>query len=264
MMHVPAGPFWMGCHEGFDTDEFSGSCAKSELPYREVTVSAFWIDRTEVTKGAYRECLNAGICVPPPKWDVEWNRGVDGMSNFVPALAEMPAASVTWSQANTYCAWQGKRLPTEAEWEKAARGTDGRKYPWGMDEPTCEHANFKPWDIAGNKPGPECPYREEYRTLTPVAMFCMRGASVYGLCDMAGNVAEWAADGYDSAGYAALPTVDPLREPTGESVARRGAGWGAWSLSAVGYSLATSRHKGGGKDDEGETRETGFRCALDG
>ena len=110
------------------------------------------------------------------------------------------------------------------------------------------------------KPGHECPYRAESRTLTPVGMYCTRGASVYGVCDMAGNVAEWAADGYLSSGYADLPAIDPLREPTGKSVARRGAGWGAWSLSAVGYSLATSRHKGGGKDDAAETLEIGFRC----
>ncbi|WP_170135823.1 formylglycine-generating enzyme family protein [Nannocystis exedens] len=262
MMRVPAGPFWMGCREGVDTDEITGPCDKSELPYRQVTVGEFWIDRTEVSKAAYRKCLEAGACAAPPRWDEEWHKEGDGV--FIPGLEEMPAASVTWLQAKTYCEWAGKRLPTEAEWEKAARGTDGRKYPWGMTEPTCSHANFKPWDIEGMKPGPDCHYREEYRTLTPVGMFCEWGASVYGVCEMVGSVAEWAGDGYQSSGYEGLPAENPFREPLEGYVARRSAGWGAFSLSPIGYSLRVSRHKGGEIDDLGETLETGFRCARSG
>lgn len=262
MMHVPSGVFWMGCREGVDTDELTGPCRASELPYRQVTVRSFWIDQTEVTKGAYRQCMDAGVCVAPPRWDAEWYK--EGEDIFVPGLDEMPAASVTWIQAKTYCEWMGKRLPTEAEWEKSARGTDGRKYPWGMEEPTCEHANFRPYDFMAMLPGPACPYRETYATLTPVGMFCVRGASPYGVCDMAGNVAEWAADGYGKDGYADLPTEDPFREPTGTSFARRASSWASYGLSPAGYTLRTSRHKGGGMDDAGETLETGFRCAAPG
>jgi formylglycine-generating enzyme required for sulfatase activity len=264
MMHVPAGPFWMGCREGVDADELTGPCPTSELPYREVNVSAFWIDKTEVTKGAYRTCMEAGVCAPPPRWDAEWYQGEKDNGYFVPGLDEMPAASVTWIQAKTYCEWVGKRLPTEAEWEKAARGVDGRKYPWGMAEPTCEHANFQPTDYDTKTPGPECPYREKYQTLTPVGMFCAKGASVYGLCDMAGNVAEWAADGYDNNGYGDLSPRDPFREPDGTSFARRNGGWGVFSLSPIGYSLRTSRRKGGGEDDAAEALDSGFRCATSG
>lgn len=260
-MRVPAGPFWMGCREGIDTDEISGPCIKSQLPYREVTIDAFWIDRTEVTKGAYRKCMDAGVCAAPPRWDTEWYQG-DGV--FIPGSDDMPAASVTWLQAKTYCEWLGKRLPTEAEWEKAARGTDGRKYPWGMEEPTCERANFTPWDIAGMKPGAPCPYREMYRNLTPVGMFCRRGASVYGVCEMVGSVAEWAADGYDFNGYEGLPSDNPFREPTGDIVTRRSAGWGAFTLSPGGYSLRTSQRQGGGVNDLSETLDQGFRCASSG
>lgn len=260
MVRVPAGPFWMGCREGVDTDASSGPCPKTQLPYRQVTLDAFWIDRLEVTKGSYRLCIAAGVCAAPPRWDAEWYK--DG--TFVPGQDDMPVASVTWTQANTYCAWLGKRLPSDAEWEKAARGTDGRKYPWGSTEPTCEHANFRPWDIAGVKPGEACPYRAMFETLTPVGMFCRRGASPYGACDMSGNVLEWAADGYDFAGYEGLPAEDPLREPTEGPVSRRGSGWGAWTLSQGGYSLRTSQRQGGGRDDLNETLETGFRCARSG
>lgn len=262
MMHVPAGPFWMGCREGIDTDARTGPCPATQLPYREVTVSSYWIDRTEVTKGAYRECMDAGACTAPPRWDAEWYMGEEGSGVFVPGSDDMPVASVTWTQAREYCAWNGKRLPTDAEWEKAARGVDGRKYPWGMDEPTCERANFRPWDIAGEQPGPECPYRATYQMMTPVGMFCGPGASVYGLCDMAGNVLEWVADGYDLAGYEGLPAEDPVRTPNGGRVVRRGAGWGAFTLSPGGYSLRASMRQGGGTDDPMETLETGFRCAA--
>lgn len=268
MVRVPAGPFWMGCREGVDTDAHSDPCPAVQLPYREVTVDAFWIDRTEVTKGAFRACMEAGVCAAPPLWDEEWYQG-DG--EFKPGREDMPAASVTWSLARTYCAWVGKRLPSDAEWEKAARGTDGRKYPWGMEEPTCEHANFMPWDIEGVKPGPACPYRDEFPNLTPVTLFCGRGASPYGACEMAGSVAEWAADGYESGvGYGDLPAVNPLREPNGKRASRRGSGWGGWSLGAGGYSLRTSQRWGGGTDTNenspggSETLEQGFRCARSG
>ncbi len=260
MMRVPSGMFWMGCREGIDTDELTGPCPPSELPYRQVTLNAFWIDQTEVTKGAYRKCMDAGSCAAPPRWDAEWFK--EGEDIPVPGLDEMPAASITWIQSKTYCEWIGKRLPTEAEWEKAARGIDGRKYPWGMDEPTCEHANFRPWDFVAMTPGPGCPYRKTYGNITPVGMFCTRGASVYGLCDMAGNVAEWAADGYDKAGYIDLPDQNPFREPNGTSFARRASSWASYGLSAAGYTLRASRHKGGGMNDAAETTETGFRCAA--
>ncbi|MCY0994046.1 SUMF1/EgtB/PvdO family nonheme iron enzyme [Nannocystis sp. ILAH1] len=263
MMHIPAGPFWMGCRDGFDTDELTGPCADSELPSREVIVSAFWIDKHEVTKGAYRQCIEAGSCEPTPHWDAEWYQGEEGSGYFVPGLDDMPAASATWSQASTYCAWLGKRLPTEAEWEKAARGTDGRKYPWGMQEPTCDHANYKPWDINTMTPGPECWYREMYQTLTPVGMFCALGVSPYGLCDTSGNTSEWVADGYESQGlgYEGLPALDPVREPTGNLVVRRGSNWGSWDFASGGYTLRACRRLGAPKNSVNATLEAGFRCA---
>lgn len=260
MMRVPTGAFWMGCREGFDTDSISAPCTQSQLPYRQVTIDTYWIDRLEVTKGAFRLCIDAGVCAAPPQWDTEWYK--EGA--FVPGQDDMPAASVTWLQAKTYCEWLGKRLPTDAEWEKAARGTEGRKYPWGAAEPTCAHANFRPWDLASMKPGEPCPYRASYETLTPVGMFCKLGASPYGVCDMSGNVLEWAADGFSSNGYEGLPAENPLREPMQGPVSRRGSGWGSFGLSPGGYSLRASQRQGGGLDDLNETLETGLRCARSG
>ncbi|MCB9701180.1 MAG: SUMF1/EgtB/PvdO family nonheme iron enzyme [Myxococcales bacterium] len=258
MMHVPAGPFLMGCREGVDTDATTGPCTAAELPLREVTLGGFWIDRTEVTKGAYRECIEAGACTPPPRWDAEWYRG-DGV--FAPAADDMPAASVQWTQAAAFCAWAGKRLPTEAEWEKAARGVDGRRYPWGAAAPTCAHANFEPWDPVASAPAP-CPYRETYGSLTPVGMFCSVGASVYGLCDVAGNVSEWTADGFDRRGYGDLPETDP-RRAAGDRVVRRGASWTSFTISPIGYSLRLSRRLSGGQATPSQTLEVGLRCARD-
>jgi serine/threonine-protein kinase len=158
MVAVPGGPFMMGCNAAADS-----SCNPDENPYRRVGVAAFSIDKTEVTQAAYVACAAAGAC---------------------PALGGLPADQVpvhdvTWTAASAYCAWAGKRLPTEAEWEKAARGIDGRVYPWGNQAPTCGQANF------GTCAG----------MLLPVGGRGA-GASPYGALDMAGNVAEWVADHY--------------------------------------------------------------------
>lgn len=106
-----------------------------------------------------------------------------------------------------------------------------------------------------------CQYREAFETHTPVGLFCKRGASPYGLCDMSGNVLEWVADGYSFDGYEGLPADNPFREPGQGPVVRRGSGWGSWSFGHAGYHLRASQRQGGGLDDPAETLETGFRCA---
>ena len=121
---VPGGAFTMGCNAAVDQN-----CEGDENPMRSVTLTAFEIDQTEVTQGRYAACVAAGKCAPP---SCAWN--CDESAS--------PAVCVTWDQAKAYCAWAGRRLPTEAEWELAARGTDGRKYPWGNDEPDCGRANM--------------------------------------------------------------------------------------------------------------------------
>jgi len=194
-LDVAAGPFTMGCGAS-DTDcGPSSSPYNDEKPAHQVTLSAFKLDRTEVTQAAYKTCVDAAKCSPPAcGWD--------------PAnKAQHPVVCVDWNQAKAFCEWAGKRLPSEAEWEKAARGTDGRRYPWGGDAPTCDHANFG-----------ECG-----GTTKAVGTHAL-GASPFGMQDMAGNVWEWTADWYGPNNYPAAPVTDPRGPATGTvRVVRGGA-----------------------------------------
>jgi formylglycine-generating enzyme required for sulfatase activity len=256
MVFVPAGPFWMGCREGFDADEVTGPCPDDELPYRQVTLNAYWIDRTEVRKADYRRCIEAGVCSEPSKWDLEHWQGTPVDGQVVAGPDDFPAASLSWTQAKTFCEWTGKRLPTEAEWEKAARGTDGRKYPWGNDEPRCGHGNFgTDYDA--------CDYNQQYYWLTPVGML-PGGMSPYGALDMAGNVKEWTADGFDEGvGYHDLPTENPTGVESEIGRAFRGGGYQSPALALGGYVLRTSIRGAGRLTWTNLTLEYGVRCAAD-
>ncbi|MCF8719753.1 formylglycine-generating enzyme family protein [Nitrospina gracilis] len=176
MVHVPAGPFTMGSSEEdiqwAAKTFFSESLEyyRDETPAYTVQMAAFEIDQHEVTNAEYRKYLEA-TNRPAPKY----------LDNEKFNAPNQPVAGVTWQEANDYCAWTGKRLPTEAEWEKAARGVDGRFYPWGND-PDPTRANAR-----GMKDG--------HRYPAPVGTF-PKGASPYGALDMAGNVWEWTADWY--------------------------------------------------------------------
>jgi formylglycine-generating enzyme required for sulfatase activity len=162
---IPGGPFTQGSTRG----------EEDERPARKVTLKAFAIDRTEVTRGDYAACVDAGRCKPS-------GDKTDGQ-------AKLPVTGVDWTDGQAYCKFAGGRLPTEAEWEKAARGTDGREYPWG-NELDCTRANWGNFEgegpCAGKNPG------------HPVAVGQYpSGASPYGVLDMGGNVWEWVADKYD-------------------------------------------------------------------
>ena len=166
---VPAGPSKQGSTKG-DEDE---------RPERTVVVKAFAIDRTEVTRARYGACVAARRCKPVPP-------AAAGAADDDP---ELPVTGVSWADAQAYCRFAGGRLPTEIEWEKAARGADGREYPWG-DDLDCARANWGNFDgegpCAGKNPGH--PVRVgSYPT----------GASAYGVLDLGGNVWEWVADKYD-------------------------------------------------------------------
>ena len=170
---VPAGMFWMGCNERVDTE-----CYDNEKPGRKVSVAAFEIDRTEVTVAAYRKCVTAGACSSAePSTD---GRGTVQGCNWNSGRENHPVNCVDWSQASAYCKWAGGRLPTEAEWEKAARGTDGRKYPWGNTDVRKSRAYG---NVHLNASG-------DLRETMPVGSY-PAGASPYGALDMIGNVTEW-------------------------------------------------------------------------
>ncbi len=222
MVVVPAGVFTMGSNE-----------VEDEQPIHEVTLDTFYIDKFEVTTAHYRRFLEATKWPHPRHWD-EVDAAKDG---------DRPVIGVSWSSAEAYCRWAGKRLPTEAEWEKAARGTDQRLYPWGNDDPTDVHGNFGKLRWKG------------YETLSPVGSY-PAGHSPYGALDMAGNVWEWVNDWYDPTYYARSPAKNPTGPDHGES---RGVRGGAWNYDGL-LARAADRNR----DDPTTQIDTfGFRCAAD-
>ncbi len=191
MVFVPEGPFTMGTDSG----------RANEAPAHRVSLSAYFIDRTPVTNAQYRACVEAGACQPPTNLASHTRPEYYGN----PAFDDYPVLYVDWSRARDYCAWAGKRLPTEAEWEKAARGQDGRLWPWG-DEPDPSRANIR---------------EEGVGDTTAVGRY-PTGASPYGALDMAGQVWEWVADRYDPDYYVQSPAIDPPGPSAGVRYVLRG------------------------------------------
>jgi formylglycine-generating enzyme required for sulfatase activity len=184
MVDVPAGDFMMGCNAAIDE-----ACEPSERPFHKVTLSGFRIDRHEVTMADYSACVSFCVCSLPEE-------------SFDPiGLPDNPVVGVSLDQAGTYCTWLGRRLPTEAEWEKAARGTDGRIYPWGNAPPTCDRAAYL-----------ACAWDGKSGVTFPVGTFSPKGDSPWGAQDMAGNVWEWVSDWY--APYDGDASVDPEGPPS--------------------------------------------------
>ena len=167
MVYVPEGEFTMGSTDS-DADD-------DESPVREVRLDAYWIDKYEVSNGQYQKCVNAGKCTKPRSTDSSTRSSYYGNTEY----DDFPVIYVSWHQAKAYCEWAGGSLPTEAQWEKAARGKNGRKYPWGDESPNSNLVNYG--EIKGDT--------------TAVGSY-PRGASPYGAMDMAGNVWEWVEDWY--------------------------------------------------------------------
>jgi formylglycine-generating enzyme required for sulfatase activity len=205
MRLVPAGEFTMGSENGDDT----------ERPVHTVYLDAYYIDKYEVTNALYQACVSAGVCDPPHYTGSKTRSSYYGHYYGNSQYADYPVINVDWNQANTYCEWRGARLPTEAEWEKAARGADGRTYPWGNNAPTCSLANFAP-NLASRKP---CVGDTRAVGSYPA------GASPYGIYDLAGNVWEWVADWYDENYYAVSPSRNPLGPSSGLYRVFRGGSW---------------------------------------
>jgi eukaryotic-like serine/threonine-protein kinase len=216
---VPAGSFTMGSATG----------QANEKPVHAVYVDDFWIMQSEVTNTQYARCVEAAVCQPPhnQRWDD-------------PRFSAYPVTDVDWDQAVAYATWVGGRLPTEAEWEKAARGADERTYPWGNAAPTPLLLN----------------YNLSEGDITPTGHY-PAGASFYGVLDMAGNVEEWVADWYTADYYTTAPAQNPPGPPTGDTRVLRGGSFTSIArdvrATARGYTLPNA-----------DAPTTGFRVVTTG
>jgi eukaryotic-like serine/threonine-protein kinase len=246
---VPAGEFLMGAA----TDD--ALARADEKPQHQVAVDAYWIDRTEVTNARFAQCLAAGAC-RPKVYDTETKTYVAYAVH--PDYQNYPALLYENDAAMAYCQWAGRRLPTEAEWEKAARGIDGRRYPWG-DQLDCSHATYAECTLNAqqlqlNPDGPRCGY--SYACATAAVDAYPAGASPYGALNLAGNVWEWVADWYAPDYYAHAPTRNPTGPARGEYRVRRGGGNKSWEQDL----RVTAR--AGNSVSHFFDGQIGFRCAL--
>jgi formylglycine-generating enzyme required for sulfatase activity len=239
---VPEGVFFMGCH--YEVDK---QCGANELPWPEMYAGAFEIDRLEVTVAQYRRCAGVGACsvagVNMPYFRGEEQGQTAKYCNWgKPGRDAFPMNCVDWSQATAYCAWMGMRLPTEPEWEKAARGTAGNRYPWGNT--SYGEVGLGVANICDERCKQEFPdakwaagYDDEFVDTAPVGSY-PAGASPYGALDMVGNVWEWTSS---------------------EFVGGRAVRGGSWSF-APWNGRASARLKGTPTDRDANL---GFRCARD-
>jgi formylglycine-generating enzyme required for sulfatase activity len=221
MIYVPAGEFQMGA-TGYPDAE----------PVHLVVLDGFWIDRTEVTNAQYAQCVAAGRCEPPSKGKSSTRDSYYGVS----AYDDYPVIYVSWYQARDYCVWARGRLSTEAEWEYAARGPEGRKYPWADGEPGCDVANYEgcvgDTTAAGSHPA---------------------GASWCGALDMAGNVWEWVGDWYGE--YPSDRQENPAGPTSGEYRVMRGGGWDhSWGYVHTAYRRSNT--------PDSRFSSLGFRCVV--
>ncbi|MEK6618430.1 MAG: formylglycine-generating enzyme family protein [Nitrospirota bacterium] len=243
MVRVPAGWFLMGSTKKADRNAYP-----PELPQRRVYLEAFDIDKYEVTAVQFLRFVLATD--RPPLLDWRYDGG-----NFQESMASHPVMHVSWHDADAYCQWAGKRLPTEAEWEKAARGEDGRVYPWGNQPAGLTRANFGRTGLSG--PVRDRPERLLlYPPIISVDKY-ENAVSPYGVHQMAGNVAEWVADWYDPHYYKTAPERNPKGPEQGTQRGFRGGGW----IDSTPSVRAAQRN---GADPSMKMNWLGFRCARDG
>jgi formylglycine-generating enzyme required for sulfatase activity len=192
MVVIPAGEFWMGAEDGL----------QDARPLHRVHLSSYWFDKYEVTNALYRQCVEGGGCTPPKD-----RQAFDDLQRV-----QHPVTNVTWNQARSFCEWQGKRLPTEAEWEKAARGTDGRRYPWGNDGENVK-SRVRNGNLRVGSNGTE-PVGRQTATVSP-----------YGVFDLIGSVSQWVKDWYAEDFYQASSARDPQGPLRGSFRVLRGGEW---------------------------------------
>ncbi|MEX5215592.1 MAG: formylglycine-generating enzyme family protein [Nitrospiraceae bacterium] len=242
MVRIPAGEFLMGSVRQVDRNAYP-----AEFPQRRVWLDAYDIDKYEVTALQYLKFVVATDRQPLLDWRY------DG-GNFQENMAHHPVMHVTWFDADAYCKWAGKRLPTEAEWEKAARGEDGRIFPWGNQMAGLTRANYGRTGLSG--PVRDRPERLLlYPPIISVEKY-ENSVSPYGLHQMAGNVAEWVADWYDREYYKSAPERNPKGPDSGTNRAFRGGGW----IDSTPTVRAAQRN---GSPPETKMNWLGFRCARD-
>lgn len=234
MILIPEGSFSMG------VTKWARDGGRDEYPSHEVDLPAYYIDKYEVTNGRYLEFIRqTGHRAPKHPRDASKDLWQGGL--MPESIAMLPVINVDWFDAKAYCAWAGKRLPTEAEWEKAGKGTDDRRFPWGNVEPTHKHLNFNQ------------KWRGE-RTLVPVGIY-EPGKSPYGLYDMAGNVWEWVADWYDAEYYQTSPRQNPQGPDQGTRKVLRSSGWQVETPQVRVFTRVAS-------DPYDRNHSTGFRCGM--
>ena len=224
LLYVPAGRFQMGSDSG----------SENERPSHTVYLDEFWIDESEVTVHMYSLCVKAKVCKEPG------NKSSALYANYYgsPDFENYPVIHVDWNMAKTYCEWAGRRLPTEAEWEKAARGEQSLTYPWGNEEPNPRLLNFD--DQKGD--------------VTAIGSY-PNGASPYGVLDMAGNAWEWVADWYRETYYANSPDANPLGPRSGQEHVLKG---GSWHDNSILVRASNRDHR----VPEDACVNCGFRCAV--
>jgi formylglycine-generating enzyme required for sulfatase activity len=242
MVKIPAGTFLMGSDKKVDRNAY-----QPEFPQRRVYLDAYEIDKYEVTTVQFLKFVLATDRKPLIDWQYEGG-------NFQETMANHPVMHVSWFDADAYCRWAGKRLPTSAEWEKAARGEDGRVYPWGNEPAGLSRANFGRTGLSG-------PVRDrpERLLLYPPIISVDKydnGVSPYGVFQLAGNVAEWTADWYDPHYYKTAPDRNPKGPEKGTQRAFRGGGW-------IDSTPSVRPAQRNGTDPNTKMNWLGFRCARD-
>ncbi|MBI5788463.1 MAG: formylglycine-generating enzyme family protein [Candidatus Schekmanbacteria bacterium] len=232
MIFIPEGEFTMGSSEGFS----------DEHPRHKVNLKSFYIDKYEINNVQYKKFVKeTGHRIPKNRIDPRYEMW-DNAGNFPPDTAQLPVTNICWDDAAAYAKWAGKRLPTEAEWEKAARGADQRRFPWGNEAPTEKTANFaRTW--------------QGFKTILNVSEG-QNGASPYGVINMAGNVAEWVADYYDPHYYKITSGDNPQGPVSGDYRVIRGGGF-----PDPEFYLRTSDRDYDMPDDC--FKGVGFRCVRD-